>query len=100
MNIKQSSNIQENRYKAKPIFKEEKEFIESHMPEIASLPNDCWIVGGSTKTVYLDLYSNKPYIKFKVENSGKFIIQKIIENYLKIMYLLQCQKLLIEKVRG
>lgn len=74
VNIKQSSNIQENRYKAKPIFKEEKEFIESHMPEIASLPNDCWIVGGSTKTVYLDLYSNKPYIKFKVENGGKFII--------------------------
>lgn len=76
MKIKQSDNIQENRYKAKPIFKEEKEFIESHMPEIAPLPNDCWIVGGSTKTVYLDLYSNKPYIKFKVENGGKFIIQK------------------------
>lgn len=76
MKIKQSDNIQENRYKAKPIFKEEKEFIETHIPEIGSLPDDCWIVGGSTKTVYLDLYSNKPYIKFKVENGGKFIIQK------------------------
>ena len=99
MKIKQSDNIQENRYKAKPIFKEEKEFIETHIPVIGSLLDDCWIVGGSTKTVYLDLYSNKPYIKFKVENGGKFIIQKIIENYLKIMYLLQCQKLLIEKVK-
>lgn len=76
MKIKQSDNIQENRYKAKPIFKQEKEFIEAHIPEIAPLPDDCWIVGGSTKTVYLDLYSNKPYIKFKVENGGKFIIQK------------------------
>ena len=76
MKIKQNDNIQENRYKAKPIFKEEKEFIETHIPEIGSLPDDCWIVGGSTKTVYLDLYSNKPYIKFKVENGGKFIIQK------------------------
>lgn len=76
MKIKQSDNIQENRYKAKPIFKQEKEFIETHIPEIIPLPDDCWIVGGSTKTVYLDLYSNKPYIKFKVENGGKFIIQK------------------------
>lgn len=76
MKIKQSDNIQENRYKAKPIFKQEKEFIETHIPEISPLPDDCWIVGGSTKTVYLDLYSNKPYIKFKVENGGKFIIQK------------------------
>lgn len=50
--IKQSKEIQKNRYKAKPIFKEEKEFIEEHLPEIAPLPDDCWIVGGSTKSIF------------------------------------------------
>ena len=30
--------------KAKPIFDEEKRFIEFHLN--ISLPNDCWIVGG------------------------------------------------------
>ena len=30
--------------KAKPIFQEEKEFLESRLN--IEIPNDCWIVGG------------------------------------------------------
>lgn len=56
--------------KAKPIFQEEKEFIESKLN--ISLPNDCWATGGGTKYVYLDIYSKTPYIKFKVHNDGYF----------------------------
>lgn len=56
--------------KAKPIFTEEKEFIEGKLN--ISLPEDCWIVGGGTKYIYLDIYSNIPYIKFKVHNDGTF----------------------------
>ena len=39
-------NTQIIQTKAKPIFKEEKEWIEKHLPEISPLPDDCWIVGG------------------------------------------------------
>lgn len=49
--IKQSTEIATNRYKAKPIFAEEKKFIESRLPQIAPLPDACWIYGGNTKTV-------------------------------------------------
>lgn len=41
MKIKKAIKIISNRYKAKPIFAEEKEFIESHLPQIAPIPNDC-----------------------------------------------------------
>ena len=34
--------------KAKPIYKEEKELIESRLN--ITLPNDCWIVGGVRST--------------------------------------------------
>ena len=74
--IKQSIEIQTNRHKAKPIFAEEKEFIESHLPQIAPMPNECWISGGSTKTVFMDLYSSEYLFKFKVENGGKFVLIK------------------------
>lgn len=47
--IKQSTEIATNRYKAKPIFAEEKKFIESRLPQIAPLPDACWIYGGNTK---------------------------------------------------
>lgn len=60
--------------KAKPIFQEEKNFLEEKLNII--LPNDCWIVGGGTKYVYLDIYSSIPYIKFKVYNDGKFELIK------------------------
>lgn len=60
--------------KAKPIFQEEKKFLEEKLNII--LPNDCWIVGGGTKYVYLDIYSSIPYIKFKVYNDGKFELIK------------------------
>lgn len=33
--------------KAKPLFSEEKAFIESHLPEIGTLPDNCWITGGA-----------------------------------------------------
>lgn len=56
--------------KAKPIFQEEKEFLESRLN--IEIPNDCWIVGGGTKYVYLDIYSKSPCIKFKVYGDGKF----------------------------
>lgn len=60
--------------KAKPIFDEEKCFIESRLN--ISLPNDCWIVGGATKYIYLDIYSKEYLIKFKVESGGVFILLK------------------------
>ena len=60
--------------KAKPIYKEEKELIESRLNII--LPDDCWIVGGGTKYVYLDIYSSEYYLKFKVENGGNWILLK------------------------
>lgn len=70
--------------KAKPIFNEEKSFIEKHLPEI-SLPNDCWITGGDTKYVWLDPYCKTYYIKFKVDNYGNFSIVKdnreLFKNY-------------------
>lgn len=56
--------------KAKPIFQEEKEFLENRLN--IEIPNDCWIVGGGTKYVYLDIYSKSPCIKFKVHDDGKF----------------------------
>lgn len=56
--------------KAKPIFEEEKRFIEEKLN--ISLPEDCWIVGGGTKYIYLDIYSDVPFIKFKVHNDGTF----------------------------
>ena len=42
-------DIQIIQTKAKPIFNEEKEWIEKHLPEISPLPNDCWISGGVLK---------------------------------------------------
>jgi hypothetical protein len=71
MKIKKAIKIISNRYKAKPIFTEEKEFIESHLPQIAPIPDGCWIGGGSTKTVFVDLYSSEYLFKFKVENGGE-----------------------------
>lgn len=83
--IKQSIEIVTNRCKAKPIFAEEKKFIESRLPQIAPLPDACWIYGGDTKTVWVDLYSSDYLLKFKVENGGKFSILKdnrsLFENY-------------------
>ena len=32
--------------KLKPIFTEEKKWIEKHLPEISPLPDECWIGGG------------------------------------------------------
>lgn len=85
MKIKKAIKIMPNRYKVKPIFTEEKEFIESHLPQIAPIPDGCWIGGGSTKTVFADLYSSEYLFKFKVENGGKFILLKdnrsLFENY-------------------
>lgn len=49
---------------------EEKKFLEEKLN--LSLPEDCWIVGGGTKYIYLDIYSDLPYIKFKVYNDGTF----------------------------
>jgi hypothetical protein len=37
--------------KAKPIFDEEKRFIEFHLN--ISLPNDCWIVGGGQLNIFI-----------------------------------------------
>ena len=74
--IKQSTEIATNRYKAKPIFAEEKKFIESRLPQIAPLPDACWIYGGNTKTVWVDLYSSQYLLKFKVENGGEFSVLK------------------------
>lgn len=68
--------------KAKPIFMEEKNFIERHLPEI-KLPDDCWITGGDTKYVWLDPYCKTYYIKFKVDNYGKFSIIKDNRNLFK-----------------
>ena len=83
--IKQSTEIATNRYKAKPIFAEEKKFIESRLPQIAPLPDACWIYGGNTKTVWVDLYSSQYLLKFKVENGGEFSVLKdnrsLFKNY-------------------
>lgn len=46
------------------------------------MPDDCWIAGGGTKLVYLDIYSKKPYIKFKVLDGGKF--ELITDNRTKL----------------
>lgn len=46
-------NIQIIQTKAKPIFPEEKDWIEKHLPEISPLPNDCWIVGGGVSKVFI-----------------------------------------------
>lgn len=43
--------------KAKPIFQEEKEFIEEKLN--ISLPNDCWIVGG-VQSMCIWTYTIKP----------------------------------------
>ena len=69
-------NTQIIQTKAKPIFKEEKEWIEKHLPEISPLPDDCWIVGGGIKSVYLDLYCKQYFVKFRVENNGNWILLK------------------------
>lgn len=83
--IKQSIEIATNRYKAKPIFAEEKKFIETQLPQIAPLPDACWIYGGNTKTVWVDLYSSQYLLKFKVENGGEFSVLKdnrsLFKNY-------------------
>jgi len=50
--------------KAKPIFVEEKEFIEQHLR--LTLPDDCWITGGSTKYIWGDIYHRNYILKFRV----------------------------------
>lgn len=50
--------------------------IEEHLPEIGHIPDNCWITGGGTKYIYLDVYSNEYWIKFKCENGGKFVLIK------------------------
>ena len=70
--IKQSTEIATNRYKAKPIFAEEKKFIESRLPQIAPLPDACWIYGGNTKTDWVDLYSSFFFLFLKVDYKEKF----------------------------
>ena len=62
------------RAKAKPIFKEEKDFVESKLN--LKLPDNCWIDGGGTKFIWLDIYSKIPLLKFKVEMGGKFLLLK------------------------
>lgn len=61
--------------KAKPIFDEEREFIENHLPNV-KIPNDCWITGGDTKYIWLDPYCEKYFLKFKVDGWGNFTIVK------------------------
>lgn len=72
--------------KAKPIFEEEKRFIEEKLN--ISLPENCWIVGGGTKYVHLDIYNKTPYIKFKVHNDGRFELLKdnraVLKDYQQI----------------
>lgn len=60
--------------KLKPVFNEEKELIEEKLN--LKLPDNCWITGGSVKSVYLSIYDKKPILKFKCNNGGKFEIQK------------------------
>lgn len=56
--------------KVKPIFKEEKEFLESKLG--IEIPGGCWTRGGGTRYVFLDIYSKTPYIKFLVHDDGKY----------------------------
>ena len=60
--------------KVKPIFKEEKEYLENKLG--IELPKDCWTRGGGTRYVFLDIYSKIPYIKFVVHDNGKYEIIK------------------------
>lgn len=69
-------NISKKCRKAKPIFDPERQMIEEKLPEIGRIPDGCWIVGGSIKYIYLDIYSDTYWIKFKCENGGKFVILK------------------------
>ena len=50
--------------------------IEEHLPQIGHIPDNCWITGGRTKYIYVDVYSDEYWIKFKCENGGKFVLVK------------------------